>query len=320
MCNKELPLVSIITPCYNGKKWISKCIKAVLSQSYDNLQYIIVNDGSTDGSEEVIKKCVEENNIKNFNVKYIYQDNQGLAGAIMTGLQNVDGDYFCWCCADDYYSEDYVKNVIDVFVKDSNLGIVSCDTNVVSDENYTIIKTLSFSNKLKNGNIFKDCLLCENDFHFCGAMFKTSFFDRINPKREIYKSREGQSWQVMLPMYYYYNVGYVDMPLYNFMYRNDSISNVANNSNAKDCIVQNGEYMKIIFNTLDTIDMPTKERKKYKKCVQKKYENIAASLYVHSTDKAMISNIMAENGMKKRLGKIFVRQIKKTIKNFLINN
>ena len=84
-------LVSVIVPVYNASAYIDECIKSVLAQSYANLELILVNDGSTDNSEE---KCLWWKE-KDMRIKYFNKENGGTASARNLGLSKSSGEYFC---------------------------------------------------------------------------------------------------------------------------------------------------------------------------------------------------------------------------------
>ena len=81
-----MPLVSIISPCYNGEKYLSCFLESVLSQSYDNIELIMVDDGSTDRTKEIICSFEDKFRNRNLSLCYIYQENRGQAAAINRGL------------------------------------------------------------------------------------------------------------------------------------------------------------------------------------------------------------------------------------------
>ena len=69
--------VSIVTPCYNGEKYLERFLKSILNQSYGNIELIFINDGSTDQTEEIIKKYKEEFDLHNIELTYLFQENAG---------------------------------------------------------------------------------------------------------------------------------------------------------------------------------------------------------------------------------------------------
>ena len=111
--------VSIITPAYNCEKFIEACMLSVKNQDYRNIEHIIVNDGSKDGTETVIQKY-----IGSYNVKLIRQTNHGVAHAMNTGFQSATGDVLAWLDADNYYSENIVSEIVSIFEKDQGIDVV----------------------------------------------------------------------------------------------------------------------------------------------------------------------------------------------------
>ena len=89
------PKVSVIIPVYNGEKFLEEAIKSALDQEYDYLECIVVNDGSTDGSDAIAKKFAQ--------VNYLYQNNAGVAAARNYGVQNASGEYLAFLDADDIW-------------------------------------------------------------------------------------------------------------------------------------------------------------------------------------------------------------------------
>ena len=95
------PLVSIITPCYNGAKYLEPYFESLLNQYYHNFEVIFVNDGSTDATEEIALKYGERLLFRDVKFKYLLQENAGQAAAINCGLKIFSGDYLMWLDSDD---------------------------------------------------------------------------------------------------------------------------------------------------------------------------------------------------------------------------
>ena len=94
--HKQNPKVSLIIPVYNGEKYIYKSLESALNQTYKHIEIIVVNDGSTDNSEEIIKRY-------NGKIKYIKKENGGVSTALNLALKEMTGDYFSWLSHDDLY-------------------------------------------------------------------------------------------------------------------------------------------------------------------------------------------------------------------------
>ncbi|MBO5114424.1 MAG: glycosyltransferase family 2 protein [Lachnospiraceae bacterium] len=116
------PMVSIIVPVYNGEKSIERCLRSIQNQSYTNIEVIVVNDGSTDHTEKVIKKYVEED----ARFHYIKKDNTGVSDSRNIGMASAKGEYFQFVDGDDWL----VKQATEEFVKTAQL--YDCDM-VISD-------------------------------------------------------------------------------------------------------------------------------------------------------------------------------------------
>jgi teichuronic acid biosynthesis glycosyltransferase TuaG len=128
-------LVSIITAVYNNEHFIDVAIRSVLEQTYDHWEHIIINDGSTDRSEQKINEFRDER------IKYFYQENKGVSSARNTGLERMNGDYFCFLDADDYLPPDSLKNRLKIFEKDAAVRFVDGKINIY-DRNLNILKSV----------------------------------------------------------------------------------------------------------------------------------------------------------------------------------
>ena len=275
-------MVSIITPCYNAGKYIERYLNFIIRQSYEKIELIIVNDGSTDNTEEIINSYIKELNGKKIILKYIKQENKGLGGAVNTGLKLISGEYFTWCDADNFYTDDYVKTTVEFFEANPQYAVVRCDGYIVMDRDiHSPVQKLADGNKNKyKEDLFENAIEVK-DFHFGCAMVKTSCFDMVNPQREIYESREGQNWQILLPVFYYYKSGYIDKPMFYFVFREDSVSNRTAKMPIEKKYAQLNEYKKILTETIHSIHM-YEDKRKYFDMVDVKFlklEIIAQSNY-----------------------------------------
>ncbi|MBQ9991385.1 MAG: glycosyltransferase family 2 protein [Lachnospiraceae bacterium] len=103
-----MKLVSIIIPLFNCELYIEKCIQSLLNQSHKEIEIIIVDDGSTDRSGQIVKKY----EMKDDRVNYFYQDNQGPGVARNFAIRNSRGKYLLFVDADDYLSNDYIEALV----------------------------------------------------------------------------------------------------------------------------------------------------------------------------------------------------------------
>jgi glycosyltransferase involved in cell wall biosynthesis len=108
------PKVSVIIPVYNGEKFLGEAIKSVLNQDYDNLECIVVDDGSVDGSAAIAKKFVQ--------VVYLHQDNAGVAAARNQGVQKASGEYLAFLDADDIWDLEKLTIQISYLEENQDIG------------------------------------------------------------------------------------------------------------------------------------------------------------------------------------------------------
>lgn len=140
-------LVSIITVVYNGEKYIKDTIESVINQEYPNIEYIIIDGGSTDRTIEIINKYKENINI------FISEKDEGIYDAMNKGIGLANGDIIGIINSDDYYEENTVRMAVDAFNK-SSADIVYGD-KLMMDEERKISKKyiIKLPNSLKEVNI-----------------------------------------------------------------------------------------------------------------------------------------------------------------------
>lgn len=100
--------ISVVIPVYNSEKYIEECINSITNQTYKNIEIIIVNDGSIDNSEKIIKEYA----LKDKRIKYIYKLNEGVSKARNTGIKISTGKYITFVDSDDIVEKNYLHNLI----------------------------------------------------------------------------------------------------------------------------------------------------------------------------------------------------------------
>lgn len=219
-------LVSVITPCYNGEGKLNLFLDSILNQTYDNIEFIIINDGSTDNTENIIlkyKKIFEKKGVKFI---YLKQKNAGQDVALNRGLKYFTGKYLMWTDSDDILDPQNIEEKVKYLEQNRNCGLVYCNTNIVKyGEINKIIKKwdkVLYKNRLEN---FEDILLGKIIFAGGAWMLRSEYLEKINPKKEIIITGQGQNWQMLLPMAYNYDVGKVDKYLFTYIIYKDSHAN-----------------------------------------------------------------------------------------------
>ena len=170
--NSRNPKISVIVPVYNCKYYISDCIESILSQSIESIEVIIIQNGSTDGTAEIIENYAKKDNrIHVINLK----DNQGVSNARNLGLEQAKGDYIAFCDGDDTlpiyaYKEMYnvaLKKDADIVVG-NYLEVINGNKNYIKDINS--VWDVSYISYMRSGavwnRLFKRKFLYYNDLKF----------------------------------------------------------------------------------------------------------------------------------------------------------
>ncbi|EKP4442247.1 glycosyltransferase, partial [Vibrio alginolyticus] len=127
------PLVSIILPAYNAEKYIHQSLKSCLEQTYSNLEIIIINDGSTDLTLDII------NSFKDERIHVISRENKGLICSLNEGIDYAKGELICRMDADDICMKDRVNEQVEIF-RDSSIDVVFSGALLIDDNGSNICK------------------------------------------------------------------------------------------------------------------------------------------------------------------------------------
>lgn len=126
MANPDLPMISVIVPVYNAEQYLAECLDSILGQTYQNLEVILINDGSTDNSLKIIEKYAENDvRIKAFSI-----ENSGPAKCRNFGLEHFSGDYLMFIDSDDYICKDLIENLFSYVKTDSEIAMCKFSKDV----------------------------------------------------------------------------------------------------------------------------------------------------------------------------------------------
>lgn len=121
-------MVSVIVPIYNVEEYLEECLESIRNQTYTNIEVILVNDGSTDGSIEICERFCQQDN----RFKLVTQENQGLSAARNRGVKESIGEYIMFVDSDDVVKENIVEVLF--FYMNSDVDIVECQITRCKDE------------------------------------------------------------------------------------------------------------------------------------------------------------------------------------------
>lgn len=135
--------VSVIIPSYNCAKYVAEAIESVLNQTYDDFEIIVVDDGSTDNTKEILKEYIEKKRIQ-----YIYQENQGPGAARNSGIKASKGEYIAFLDADDAFKEDNLEKKI-------SMSSAFPQVNLIFSDYYYQLESFSKNPALEKENFLK---------------------------------------------------------------------------------------------------------------------------------------------------------------------
>lgn len=146
------PLFSVVIPLYNCRDYIGSAIQSVLNQTFDDFEIIMVDDGSTDSSDEIVKSIADPR------IRYIRQENQGVSVARNTGIENAYGEFVAFLDADDYWQCQHLEFAAQIFRQRKDINWFASkyirtpllrSDNLLADKVYTDskIETMDFYRK-----------------------------------------------------------------------------------------------------------------------------------------------------------------------------
>lgn len=215
-----MPKVSVIVPIYNVEKYLEKCINSLLSQTLEDIQIILVNDGSKDNSGNIAKEYEKNNKDR---VIYVEKENGGLSDARNYGLKYATGDFIAFLDSDDYIEKNAYEEMYNKAIEE-NADYVECDfiwefpNKIRVDKQYPYKnkkEMLSFVRVVAWNKLIKRQLITDNNLEFPKGL-------RYEDVEFTYK---------LIP--FINKFAYVDKPFIHYVQREGSIANVQNERTAE---------------------------------------------------------------------------------------
>lgn len=215
-----MPKVSVIVPIYNVEKYLEKCINSLLSQTLEDIQIILVNDGSKDNSGNIAKEYEKNNKDR---VIYVEKENGGLSDARNYGLKYATGDFVAFLDSDDYIEKNAYEEMYNKAIEE-NADYVECDfiwefpNKIRVDKQYPYKnkkEMLSFVRVVAWNKLIKRQLITDNNLEFPKGL-------RYEDVEFTYK---------LIP--FVNKFAYVDKPFIHYVQREGSIANVQNERTAE---------------------------------------------------------------------------------------
>jgi len=278
--------VSVIVPVYNVEKYLDKCLNSLVNQTLKDIEIIVVNDGSTDNSEKIIKKYLK----KNKNIKYIKKNNSGVSEARNIGLEQATGEYIGFLDSDDWLETNAYEKMYNK-AKTEDFDIVVCDTQAIFPTKNSYI-----SSNIKNDYIKNKELMIDAYAVIWNKIYKKETIKDIEFKKNMNFCEDVEF------LYMVYSkikkVGVIHEPLHNYLQREGSLTYV---------------YDKKLYQLIDAMDDIIEYYKKNK--IYYKYKNELEYTYVRYLYATFIKRI-AKTKNKKEFNKAVKISMEKVKKEF----
>lgn len=212
---ENMPLISVIIPCYNHEKYVEESILSVLNQTYKNLQLIVIDDGSKDNSVEIIKRLSDQHH-------FIFesQANIGLSATLNKAIKKYsNGEYISVVASDDFWHKDKVANQVAYFILHNDVGMVYSKAATVNSES-EIVQTLS-ENRFKEFCTFEDLLLDRTGIPALTVMVNKKVYEKVGLFDENLLIED---WDMWLRIADEYNIGFVNKELAFYRMHDSNIS------------------------------------------------------------------------------------------------
>ena len=262
--NKSNELITIVIPIYNVKKYIERCIKSVINQTYKNIEIILVDDGSTDESGDICDEYAKKDN----RIKVIHKKNGGLSDARNFGIDAANGKYISFVDSDDFVTNNYVE-VLYNLIKNNDSDISVCIWKNIFEDNKTKKSYFTlFHREITATNlVMLQHMLYQKlfDTSACAKLYDISLFDNIRfPKGKLYEDL-ATTYKLFLKSK---TISYSNDEIYYYFVRNNSITQSEFKEKDMDLI----EISETLLKTLMEVD--------YKMGLRNKLTNAAISRYL----------------------------------------
>jgi glycosyltransferase involved in cell wall biosynthesis len=191
--------VSMVIPCYNKVSHIGEMLQSVHDQLWNNIELILVNDGSTDGTREVIAAWEPKLRARGYEVVIVDQENRGVAAAVKTGLMRLTGAYVCQVDADDALEPEYVSAMTDCLEANAEYDWCACDFLMVFEEKDAYV--LEMPEEHLGKHMLENFMFFRIDTSAWKYMIRRNYLERCDiTERFETTQRVSQEPQIVIPL------------------------------------------------------------------------------------------------------------------------
>lgn len=209
-----MPVVTLVTPVYNAMPYFKEYLNSVLEQTWRPLEFICVDDGSTDDSLTYLESMVPVFKESGIELKIIPGKHKGQASAFNEALPLVTGEYFTWCDSDDLLTKESIENKVKFLHEHPEYAMVRSNGKVIDGDTGEFLFESAREDEKFSKDIFEDLF---RDITYCYAgcyLMKASLLFECYPDKKLPVSSEGQNLQLLLPPASRTECGYLDEQLH----------------------------------------------------------------------------------------------------------
>lgn len=223
-----MPMISVIIPTFNYAEFICDAIESVLNQTFKDVEIIVVDDGSTDNTKDILNKYSDK-------IKYYYQDNKGPASARNVGIKNASGSYICFLDSDDIFMPNKLQIQIDTFnsISKQNTALLYSNFTSVNKKLNLNIQHYKYP-KFKSHKHSLDYLRAHNFINTSTVMIKKDFLYNVGLFDEEFKYLE--DYALWLKLGFKYEFFHIPKSLVKTRSHNKNYSRQVNTTVRLNCL------------------------------------------------------------------------------------
>lgn len=239
----DYPLVTVGIPLYNHENFIEQCLKSIISQTYPNIEIILIDDGSSDDSYSIAESLLSSQD--EYQAIYKTRSNRGMCNTLNEIIDLSSGKYISFIGSDDYWHYEKIEKQTDYLENHPDVALVHSNSYVV-DENNNVTGERDLTNKINSGKIHSQFIHNTASINTTSHLYRLSVFDVIEKYDPNFLFEDVDMW---LRITKHFSIGFIDEHL--SYYRRHS-NNLSHDDNA--LAFYNEELIKIYKKNIDDPD------------------------------------------------------------------
>jgi glycosyltransferase involved in cell wall biosynthesis len=208
---KKTPLVTVYMPIYNAEKFLERSIESLKTQTYRNIEIILINDGSSDSTTEILEKKFS----KDKNIRIYHQKNQGLNTTNNVALKLANGKYITRLDPDDTLSSNAITELVSVLENDSEAGLVYPDYYIVDEKDNVLSRVFN--------EPIEDRVLMDRAPHGACTMFRTEILRQLGGYYDSFRCQDG--YDIWLKFIKNHKPRNINKPLFRYTRHENNLTN-----------------------------------------------------------------------------------------------